>query len=263
MTIAVFRTHKGDMKKTVPGSLSVRNPETGEMVLVRIFSSKEYATDLQHIPRKLQLPGNQEVDLFEDLVADGKIEIWLRCVPSQHYFGVAQADMWLRARNAPFFLNFAKGYLAIWLQIMLLIGFGVMFSTLLSGPVALIAVSGILALGLFGYGLLTTLATGENLGGGPLESLIRMVTQMNLTSEMPPGLYATFMTMIDGMLRSGLWVMAAILPDFAGLSFSDFVAEGFNIPAEQLAKYLVVTIGYLIPVFVAGYFFLKTREVAR
>ena len=43
------------------------------------------------------------------------------------------------ARDASFALNFAKGYLGIWLQMVLVIGIGVMFSTFLSGPVALLA----------------------------------------------------------------------------------------------------------------------------
>ena len=73
-------------------------------------------------------------NLFEDLVADGRVEIWLRCLQPAQYFGAAQPDLYLRARDASFAWNFAKGYFGIWLQMVLLIGFGVTFSTFLSGP---------------------------------------------------------------------------------------------------------------------------------
>ena len=45
-------------------------------------------------------------------------------------------------------MNFVKGYFGIWLQMVLVIGFGVMFSTFLSGPVAMIATVGVLLGGL-------------------------------------------------------------------------------------------------------------------
>ena len=47
--------------------------------------------------------------------------------------------MYLRARDASFALNFVKGYLGIWVQMLLVTSFGVMFSTFLSGPVAMMA----------------------------------------------------------------------------------------------------------------------------
>ncbi len=48
------------------------------------------------------------------------------------------------ANDASVELNFIKGYFGIWLQMVLVIAFGVMFSTFLSGPVAMIATLGAL-----------------------------------------------------------------------------------------------------------------------
>ena len=47
MNIEIFRTHKGEIEKGVPGSLSVRNPRTGKKVEVRVFESKEFTLDTQ------------------------------------------------------------------------------------------------------------------------------------------------------------------------------------------------------------------------
>jgi len=116
LTIEVFRTYKGDLSRGIPGSLSVRNPRTGQTVEVRIFAAKKFATDVQYIPRTLLGKRGEKIDLFRDMVADGQLEVWLRCLDGAQYFGAAQADAYFRARDASFELNFVKGYLGIWLQ---------------------------------------------------------------------------------------------------------------------------------------------------
>ncbi len=265
MSIGVFRTYKGDMEKGIPGSLWIRNPKTGERGEAKIFRAKEFATDVQYISRKLQSSGpeGRELDLFEALVTDdGKMEVWLYCLQPAQYFGVAQPDMYLRARDASFALNFAKGYLGIWLQMVLVIGIGVMFSTLLSGPVAMIATMGTLVGGFFGT-FMIKLATGELPGGGPFEALYRLLTQANLVSEMEPGLRTTVLKMLDVPLGFCLWVTAQILPDFGQFSYADYVAYGFDVSPGLIGQRVIAALGFLVAAFVAGYFFLKTREVAK
>ncbi len=267
LTIEVFRTYKGDTSdpEDIPGilgSLAVRNPKTGEMVEAKIFTAKDFATDLQFIPRKLQTADGRTLDLFRDLVADGRVEIWLRCLPRAQYFGAAQPDLYLRAHDASFKVNFAKGYLGIWFQMVLVIGIGVLFSTFLSGPVAVMATLGALLGGLFSQ-FMARLATGEVIGGGPFEAFIRLVTQQNLVSEMEPGLRTTVAQMLDVVMGYGLWAAAAVLPDFGSFSFADYVAYGFDISPVLMLQCAFRVLAFLLPVFVAAYFFLKMREVAK
>ncbi|NQT13744.1 MAG: hypothetical protein HQ582_13405 [Planctomycetes bacterium] len=289
MTLGVFRTHKGNIERGVLGSIAVRNPKTGLSVEVEIFESKEFATRKLVIPRKItkfaskqviprqvvtptgvQLipeqidPGlaeRREFDLFEDLVADGEVEIWVRCLEPGQYFGAAQADLYLRAADAAFALNFVKGYFGIWLQMVLVIGFGVMFSTFLSGSVAMIATLGTLVGGFFSE-FMGQLALGRVEGGGPLEALTRLLLQENLSSELS-GPWTVVMLMADRVLQVFLWVIASILPSFSRFSYSEYVAYGFNISGELILIRTLNAFAYLVPVFVAAYFFLKTREVAR
>jgi len=267
MTIEVFRTYKGDTDDPehipgIPGSLSVRNPATGEMVEAVIFTAREFTTDVVYIPRRLQTPDGKVLDLFDDLVSDGKMEIWLRCVQPAQYFGAAQADVYLRARDASFTLNFIKGYFGIWLQMVLIIGIGVLFSTFLSGPVAIIATSGALIGGVFS-GFMMRLAHGEVIGGGPIEAFIRIILQQNLVSDMEPGMRTTVAQMLDVVLGYGLYVAASILPAFGEFGFSDYVAYGFDISGAVILKNTCRAVAYLVPLFVAAYLFLKTREVAK
>jgi len=289
MTLGVFRTHKGNIERGVLGSIAVRNPKNGLSVEVEIFESKEFATrkltipreitkfaSKQVIPRQVQTPTGvqlipeqvdpdlaerREFDLFEDLVADGEVEVWVRCLEPGQYFGAAQADLYLRAADAPFALNFIKGYFGIWLQMVLVIAFGVMFSTFLSGAVAMIATLGTLVGGFFSQ-FMGDLALGRVEGGGPLEALTRLLLQENLSSELS-GPWTVVMLMADRVLQVFLWVISSILPSFGSFSYSDYVAYGFNISGELILIRSLNAFAFLLPVFVAAYFFLKTREVAR
>ena len=198
MTIEVFRTLQGRHREGRAGQPDACGiPQTGKKVEVRDLRVEGVRRPTsQIIPRELQTPDGKKLDLFKDLVGDGQVEIWLQCVEPQQYFGAAQADMYLRARDASFALNFAKGYLGIWLQMLLVIALGVMFSTFLSGPVAMLATLGAL-LGGFFNDFMFRLATGQTYGGGPFESLIRLLTQQNVTAEMEPGLRTTVAQTLD------------------------------------------------------------------
>ena len=262
MTIEVFRTHKGNIEKGVPGTLFVRNPTTGVQSAARMFESKEFAVDEHLIPRTLEARDGKKLDLFKDLVSDGKVEVWLRCFESQQNFGVAQADMYIRAGNASFALNFVKGYLGIWLQLVVVITIGVMFSTFLSGPVAIVATLGVLGGGFFND-FMRRLATHQTYGGGPVESLRRLITQENMISEMEPGLTTTVVKVLDQPAQFGLLLLSNVLPDFGRFNFSEYVASGFNISGDTILTYTCRAFAFVLPVFVAGYLCLKNREVAR
>ena len=97
-----------------------------------------------------RLAKQPDFDLFRDLVSsDGELEVWLRCVNHSQYFGAGQSDLYIRAADVPFWWNFIKGYLGIWLQMVLVIVYGVMFSTFLSGPIAMLGTAGMLLGGMF------------------------------------------------------------------------------------------------------------------
>jgi hypothetical protein len=268
LTIEVFRTYKGrtDDPAGIPGivgSLAVRNPKTGLEVDARIFEfNKEFAIDEQYIPYKLQTAEGNTLDLFEDLVADGKLEVWLRCEEPGQYFGAAQPDVYFRARKASFTLNFVKGFLGIWLQMVLVIGLGVMFSTFLSGPIALVATGWVVVAGLV-KDFIFRLATGLIPGGGPLEAFIRLITHQNVTSEMEPGLETTWIKIVDGVMIFMLRLVTAVIPSFGRSNFADFVAHGYDISANMVLQSACGTMGYLLPVFVFSYFFFKLREIAK
>jgi len=268
LSIEVFRTRKGDTSDPgnipgITGSIAVRNPDTGQKVDARIFTARDFVVDVQFIPRELQTAEGRSVDLFDDLVTeDGRTEIWLQCITPQQYFGAAQADLYIRARDASFALNFVKGYMGVWLQMLLVVIAGTVLSTFLSGPIAMIATAGVM-LGGFFVDFMGKLAAGETYGGGPFESFVRLLTQQNMIEDMEPGMRTTVVQSADVVAQGFLWVMSAILPAFKDFSFSRHVAYGYDVSGTTLSICVVRALAFLVPAFLAGCFFLRTREVAR
>lgn len=262
LNLRVFRTYKGIIERGVLGSIELRNPKTGLASRPITFETKEFYSDLHEIPRTLYDRNDKQIDVFEDLVEDGRLEVVIRCLDSSQFLGAAQADVYFRASDAVYWINFVKGYVGIWLQMLLVTGLGVMFSTFLTSAVAMIANLATLLAGMF-VAFITELATGQAIGGGPAESMYRIFTQMNLTSEIEASFGKTMMEMFDQGFQNVLYLLLLVLPDFLSLSAVDFVANGYNIPFDQLLIQIVTTLGYLFPVFLFGYLFLKIREIAK
>jgi hypothetical protein len=262
MTVRVFRSHKGDIEQGILGSLVLKNPRTGRTSAIETFRAKDQDVDRRFIPRKLADPAGQPIDLFDDLAPDGELEVHLQCLDDSQYFGVAKPDLYLRASDASFAMNFFKSYVGIWAQMLLVTSFGVMFSTFLSGAVAMMATMAALVLGFFTqfiYGV----AVGTVEGGGPFESFVRLVTQRNATTQLDPGLSKNVVQALDGIFMFFMQSVTSLLPDFRSFSDVDYVAHGFDIPSSLVSIQIVRALAYVLAVSVIGYFFLRTREVAR
>jgi ABC-type transport system involved in multi-copper enzyme maturation permease subunit len=270
MNLAVFRTYKGDIEKGVLGEITLRNPNPEAKIKSSPplpFESREFVSHRFDIQRQLEVGKNADgspmyVDIFQDLVHDGKIEVSIRCVEGSQYFGVAQPDVYLRPRDSYFFANFAKGYLSIWLQMVLVTCFGVMFSTFLSGPVAMMATLCAIGLGFFGSfarDILSEVVTG----GGPIESLIRLLTQKNTQGDLDvyPAVEFTI-KIVDKIFLGAVEGLTFILPNYSQFDTSLFVASGYNVYAALVGQQLTMALVYAVTASIAAYFFLKTREIA-
>ena len=264
LNIRVFRTYKADIVTGISGSIVLKNPKNREKASQPTnFMAKDYYIDQRFIKAEgLTNSTGNPIDLFEDLVDDeGRIEVWIQCLDRSQYFGVAQADCYLRRSDSSFVLNFAKGYVGIWIQMVLVIGLGVVCSTFLSGPVAMLFTLSFMVVGFF-KDFVLGVALEEIEGGGPVESLIRLVTQRNVTIDLEETIGTSITKSVDLVLRALMQVFAVVLPDFRGFSTVDYVANGFNISASLMCQDLTKCLAYVAGLFVVGYFFLRTREVA-
>ena len=221
------------------------------------------------IKRELEVTPGETVDIFDEYVDDqGRIELLLRCEDRGQYFGAARADLYLLTGDMPLAWNFAKGYLSIGLQMLLVIGMGVMFSTVLSAPVAMLATLGSVGMGFFTTqvkALAESVFTQDNPeipGGGPIEALIRLLRQSNLTLDLDMGFATTVIKTIDQVIMTVMWACASLLPNFARFDTVNFVAEGYNIPLDIWGQQLVIGLAYAAVATCLGYFLLRTREIA-
>ncbi|MCL2349707.1 MAG: hypothetical protein FWC50_15760, partial [Planctomycetaceae bacterium] len=209
------------------------------------------------------LAKKRDFDLFDDFVVDGKLEIWIRCVESQQFIGVAQYDLYFREANASVFPNFFKGYFGIWQQMIMVVSFGVLFSTFLGGPVTMVALFGLIIAG-FAKTLLLDIAFGKNLGGGAFESLVRMLTQTNLMDDMSKGFGSSLIFLLDKVSGGLLIILGQMIPPLYDFTYYEqALRAGFNIPASWMIVHALTTLGYVLPIFIVGYIILRNREVAK
>lgn len=267
MNISVFRTYKGDIVSGILGAIIVKHPRTGLSSEPIPFTAREFTLYRHEVPRKLKAVETdgtlRDIDLFESLVdEEGNVEVWIQCSERSQYFGMAQADVYVRGGDAPFVLNYGKAYAGIWLQMVIATCFGVMLSTFLSGAVALFATGSTLVVGMF-RDFIISVATGEQVGGGPVESFVRIITQMNQTIELDMGKAIEWTIKgIDAVLMAFMWLAASVFPDYRSLDTSRFVAYGFNIDGNLLAQHCLIALAYFVVLCIYGNFFLKSREIA-
>ena len=204
-------------------------------------------------PRKPTGPGG---DLPELMTAT------IKCDSGGQYVGFAKYDFYILSSEGLFALNFLKGTIGLWLRLVIVIGLGVVLSTYLSGVIAFIVTMAIYMGGFF-QDFIRELASEKIVGGGPMESFVRMVNReaMTVPLQATPGVrLALGGDKIYGFIMRRV---LDIIPDTDRLDWTNYVAEGFNIGGIDLIPInALMVIGYLIPCFIVGYYFMKWREIA-
>jgi hypothetical protein len=272
LTIDVYRSYKGNIERRVRGMITLARPNSPARSAPLIFVSDEFAVQQILFPArhkvdpdvlggayKPDVGSDGKVDIFKEFVDEnGRMEVWLQCFDAGQYFGVAEGDMYLRAADNWFLSNFVKSYVSMWMQMVLMICFGVTFSSFLSGAVAMLANILVLVIGYFAQEI-SDLVNKVTVGGGPLESLIRILTHRTavLDYEGPE-----FILWIDSVFLWFIDKAVLMLPRFGDFNTSRFVADGFDIYNDLLAQHLAVTLAFCLVLTIVGYFFLRTREIA-
>jgi hypothetical protein len=142
-----------------------------------------------------------------------------------------------------------------------------MFSTVWSGPVAMIATFVVVLLGFSAESVYDTryyIDRDVAMGGGPIESLIRTVRQDSLTVALDiPTVPLKIVQGIDAVAVYTLDAIVTSLPNLPKmLGTAEYVASGFDIFGGLLLRHIVATFGFVLLAFFVGYFLLKTREIA-
>ncbi|MEK6270512.1 MAG: hypothetical protein N2B57_07125 [Planctomycetales bacterium] len=278
VSIRVYRSYLGKIDAAVVGSLYVRNPETGKRSREQIFSGKDFAIERMRVSRKVWSIDDELIDLFADglVTPDGRTEVWISCVDPGQYFGMAEADVYIRARDAPFTLNFIKGFMGIELQLILVTALAVLFSTFLSGPVSTLLSFTTVLLG-FNKDFLQrvvqsvlnpevaqqAVAYKRVYGGGPIEAAYRILLQLNITSELETNPLTSAIKVIDKVLMYVVNNILHLLADFEQFLEVQYLSYGYDIPWDMLIQHSFSVLSFLLATYILGYFILKSRELAR
>ncbi len=274
MTLAVFRTFKADIQRRVIAGIqfeSVPDSELDNKFVSEVFDfeTNEFTVQSKKISRDLVgsviAPDGRTVrtgsfDLFDDFAANGKLRIRLSCREPSQYIGVSRADVYFRASDQHYEFNFFKGYLGIWCQMIIIVSLGVAFSTFLSTPITMLGTVVAIVIGFF-TGFIRELVGG--IGGGPIESLIRVITQENMVQGLETGVATTLMEQVDKLLIMLMVSLTFLVPNFSSLDFTTFLTHGYAIDIHRIFVALATTFAFCFGLLVVGYFSLKTREIAK
>lgn len=262
-----FRTHKGRIGQSLLIRYVLVNPTKELRVPLESFEIAEFGLNERDIERQISFydedkKANRTVDLFDDLVDQKRLRIEVQCMDGQQYLGMSRPDMFIRLPDRSFAVGYLKAIMGTFLLAVFLVSIGVTSSTFVKGPVSTLLTFSVLIVGQGFREFMLKLITGEQKGGGPLESWYRLVKHMNDTSGLPENIGMDLMTGIDKVLLGGLWLMQHLIPDLTAYSMSPYVANGFDVPWDvAMTRCIAMTVGYLIPCLVVGYYSLTLREL--
>jgi hypothetical protein len=199
---------------------------------------------------------------------DLPIQVRVSCVSRTQYIGMAKYDLYFRqddpeagADTTLFALNFFKGALGLWLLIGLVTGVAVCVSTYLTGVISMLLALLLLLAGT-SRDFIRQVAYGTNIGGGPTEAFLRLVSNQHITAPLDENTSITVASKADLGFRFLIRRVLDVIPDVERFDMTSFVAEGFNISAAQIGLDVLLLLGYLLPWFVLAYFIMKWREIA-
>jgi hypothetical protein len=250
MSFNVYRTTKGKIGEPVYAEIEAINPRTQRKYEADVFAIKEYYINQVKVPAYI-LSGS-----------DGSLQIQVRCLTQSQYLGMAESDLYLLSAPGNFGFNYMKGLFGVWLQAMVLTAIGVFAGTFLSWPVALLTTIFFFVAGQLAFAFLIDFSRQAIMGGGPFESLIRIVSHDNQMSELTPTAAVVLAKTLDSLVMPVMSMLVYLVPNFQALDVSNLVADGFMVSWQVIISNALLALGYALPFSFAGYLILKNREVA-
>ncbi len=190
-----------------------------------------------------------------------QIQVQIRCDTPSQFVGAAQYDLYFLESEGNFSLNYFKGSAGLWFRLVIAIALSVACSTYLAGVLSFLIALFLFVAGFFRDFILMT-AFGLNVGGGPLESLVKLIKNSTATIDLDPTPTVKALQLFDGVWRWALRRVMNVIPDVDRYGMSEYVAEGFDIAPGFLLLNLITITAYVLPWLVAAYYLMKAREVA-
>jgi ABC-type transport system involved in multi-copper enzyme maturation permease subunit len=245
-----------DPETRLPLTAQQRAEKYGYYELPAPITVVDYHTTVVHFPSSV----------LKDL-GNGPFEIRVNCRSHSQYLGMARRDLYVLAREGNFYLNYLKGMSGIWFVTLLVLTLGVVFSTYLNALVDLfltwlLVVCGLPRMRDFITMLASATNPDDNPGGGPAESLYRLIRRENIIAPLERTTGVSVVEGADVGFRVLFKGLLSVLPDLGQYDRSVFIAEGFNVPAAGIAVSAAILLIYLFPFLLLGYYLMSAREIA-
>ena len=262
-----FRTHKGTISDTLQIEMTLVNNDNDARVRLTPYSLEEYTFNKIEIPQELRVYDQEkeefiDYNLHQDILTADSFSIEVRCLDAGQYIGMATPDLFIRMPDRNFYVGYMKAIFGQWLLLVLIVSIAVSLSCMVKGPIATLATLSLLMISFMFSETLNEQVTGRAIGGGPMESLYRMVEQTNETSRLPDTYVAQTVLAIDPIFSNMLWIVKHIIPDMSSFSMTEYLAKGFDVSnTAAIFPSIAVTLSYFIVSVLIGYYCLKLREL--
>lgn len=190
-----------------------------------------------------------------------RLAIYVKCLSPGQMLGMAEADLYLVEGEKSFAENYFKSLFGLWCRLVIVIGIAVTLSTYLAAMIALMG-AGFLYLSGYVTEHIQDLSAGTSVGGGPVESMFRMINAESPTMPLDTTGTTRVITWLDQAYAWMFRRFANIVPDVDAFAWGDFLAEGYNVSFEYLIVNVLILVGYLLPWGVLAYYLMRNREVA-
>lgn len=190
-----------------------------------------------------------------------RMYVSVKCDTPTQFVGVNRYDLYILESEGNFSYNYFKGSIGLWFRLLIALSISVACSTYLAGVLSFL-VALFLFIGGFFLEFIRELSSGGNVGGGPMESLARLIKNNVAAAELDPTPTVRTLQLFDGGFRWLTRRVMNIFPDVDRLGLSEYVAQGFNIDPSFLLLNFILVLGYVLPWLIAGYYMMKAREIA-
>ncbi|HEX3149856.1 MAG TPA: ABC transporter permease subunit [Gemmataceae bacterium] len=193
--------------------------------------------------------------------APPRVQVRVRCESPSQFIGAARYDLYFLESEGSFSFNYFKGAAGLWFRLVIALVLSIACSTYLAGVLSFLTALMLFIAGFF-LDFIQELASGTNVGGGPLESLARLIKNDTATAELDPNPVVRVLQGGDAAYRWLLRRVMNVIPDVDRYGLSDYVAQGFSIGPDFLLINFITLAAYTLPWFVAAYYLMKAREIA-
>jgi ABC-type transport system involved in multi-copper enzyme maturation permease subunit len=240
----------------------------------RVYQARDVFVVDYHIG-KLKVPASLFKTLQEKLQGGSasrqsdapELKVWLSVGEdrnsSQQMLGVAKRDLYLLSGELPFWQNFFKGAVGLWMLTLFVLGVALACSTYLSGVISLLCTFFLVGAALL-RDFIFELGSGRAAGGGPVEAGWRIFNHLPIASPFEQSPAASVGHAVDAAY-TWLWhFLRNLVPDIYRFNLTDYVASGFDIPWARVLLWdnFVPLVGYLLPLAILAYYLMRAREIA-